>query len=394
MPELEPAHPWENRTLDEADEDRWHYGDYWGECSDSDTENQNAELSAGMEFVSYLLKLLFQSVLSAHVFCIIMFLAGKAGIREAVEWGLPPGKSTGNYAKKVRTKLGWSGSGKKKFLFMQVPSQGKHAIERNITTVAVIPGHEQLVEDVEGIEASKSILAEKKRASDLPLCYTEHPIVQGAQPGELVIPIGVYLDGVPYSQTDSVIGMWLINLLDQRRYLMALVRKRNLCMCGCRGWCSFYGFFCMIHWVLQALARGQFPDDRFDGAWQPSDVVRSEKSGRPFNFKCACLYVKGDWSELGVTLGFPTWKDALRPCFCCNASHDTLYSTLGMSIDRLTWLVNQDDDYFESCSRCEVVVTLTGRGALLAVLAKLRYDKRKSGSHGRALVQSIQVGPY
>ena len=388
------SHAWDNRSLNDDENDAEEYGSYWGECSDPEDGDTNTEVSAGMEFVSFLLKLLYQATISAHVFAVIMYFAGKAGIKEAVDWGLPPGRGSGRYSRKLKRKLGWSGkTNQQGFLVMEVPGQGKHDIERCTKLVSSIPGHEQLADDTQGIEASKRILEHKKATDDLPLCYHHHPVVSGAQEGECVFPVAIYIDGVPYSITDSVIGIWLINILDGRRYLVSVLRKRLLCMCGCRGWCTFYHFFCMIKWMLEALARGMFPSERYDGDWRDSDLIRSQKAGQPFGFKCACLYMKGDWSELGVTLGFPTWKDGLRPCWSCNACADNFYSVLGVDLQNLTWIINGDDDYFDACSRCEIIVTLAGNADLTVVVNKLRYDKRQGGSRGRALVDAIQVFP-
>jgi hypothetical protein len=103
------------------------------------------------------------------------------------------------------------------------------------------------------------------------------------------------------------------------------------------------------------------------------------------------MYVKGDWMELGVSIGLPTWADALRPCFCCNAFLDNLFATTGMTKDALTWVINNDNDYFLAASRCEHTVSLRSNQDVQALLGSLKYDKRKQGARGRALVRSIVV---
>jgi hypothetical protein len=381
------AYSWENRPLnDEDDEVGW--GEYSGDDDDLDTE-----MTAGMEFVKAVLNLLFAGILSARIFCSLMWLAGRAGISEASGYGLKPGSPSGHYSRKVRDKLGWSKKNKNKML-LQVPSQGKHDIERSVQSVSVEPGHEQFVDDYNANTSSfQRLLAKFKSDENLPPCYWNHPVVPGALAGVLVFPVALYLDGVPYSITDSVIGFWLVSLIDSRRYLIGLLRKRNLCKCGCKGWCTFWHFFAMLHWDLKAGAEGRYPDARYDGPWLAgSDDARKERSSHILPFKLACLYIKGDWMELGTTIGLPTWQDALRPCFCCNAFSGNFWATSGMTMEALTWAVNTDDDYFAAASRCELEVPIRSMLDVKMLLDCLMYDKRKTGARGRALVRNLVVG--
>ena len=56
------------------------------------------------------------------------------------------------------------------------------------------------------------------------------------------------------------------------------------------------------------MAEGMHPSGRHDGkVWLPSDVRREQMSGRPLNARGAVLFIKGDWSEYGSTLGSPRW---------------------------------------------------------------------------------------
>ena len=46
----------------------------------------------------------------------------------------------------------------------------------------------------------------------LPRRYSEHPVVTGQPPGSApVASFNLFVDGVAYSLTDTVIGFWLIN---------------------------------------------------------------------------------------------------------------------------------------------------------------------------------------
>ena len=107
-------------------------------------------------------------------------------------------------------------------------------------------------------------LAYAKAHKGLPPSYYEDPIVQGA-PSTDVYPFGLYIDGVPYTKTDSVVGIWCINILSNQRSLIATVRKRILCRCGCKSWCTYYALFDWIAWGMEAASSGRHPRVRHDG---------------------------------------------------------------------------------------------------------------------------------
>ena len=51
-------------------------------------------------FIPGMLDLLLCRTLNARQFCILMYRVGKAAIAEAVQYGVPPGKSSGHYNRK------------------------------------------------------------------------------------------------------------------------------------------------------------------------------------------------------------------------------------------------------------------------------------------------------
>ena len=54
--------------------------------------------------------------------------------------------------------------------------------------------------------------AEQIENNGLPTSYYNHPVVESSD--EDVLPVGLYMDGVPYSLTNSVVGVWFINLIN------------------------------------------------------------------------------------------------------------------------------------------------------------------------------------
>jgi hypothetical protein len=104
--------------------------------------------------------------------------------------------------------------------------------------------------------------------------------------------------------------------------------------------------------------------------------------------RCACLFVKGDWSEHASTLGFSTWNDNLRPCFQCVALGEEMVQTEGSSSRGLVWRVNQAEGYLAACLRREVPVRLNARTRAIC-LERLRFDRRAGGSRGLSLTHPI-----
>ena len=362
--------------------------DPWGGSECSTDEEGAVEETPGDDFVRYMVGLVSSRTLNAREFCTAMHYAGEAGIAAAVPYGLNPQAASGHFSRKVDSALGMAEE-RGDLYELDIPSYNKNALTRSSITFEVLPAQEQLHADMETDTSLAEGLAEHV-AGGAPRAYTEHPVVVGpvadGAPEGNPLPVALYFDGAPSSQVDSVPGFWLINLINGRRYLFCTLRKRTVCKCGCRGWCTLYSVFAMIHWSLAALAKGIFPSCRHDGTpFAGSDGRRAELSLRPMRRRAACVYVKGDWSELAGTVGLPSWQDSLRPCFCCCACGEDMHCPHGNSILNLRWACNGDGDYFRACERCEHQIVLTAAAKGLLTLAGLRYEKKQSGGHGRCL---------
>ena len=269
-----------------------------------------------------------------------------------------------------------------------MPGYNRHDLTRTTLTYHFNPGHEQLVRNMDD-PSYRAAVVEKRDSGMFPRCYYEHPIVLGAAIGALVGAVGLFVDAVPYSLTDSAIGFWLFDLVTQQRFLMGVLRKRYVCKCGCRGWCSFYEAWTLVHWTLYCAAHGIYARARHDlKAWRPSDAWRMSKAGQSLAMLHACCFVCVDWAEVASTLGFPSWSSGMRPCFKCNGFGDLLYSLAGHNLRSLSWRPNSDDDYEQACLRCEIPVTLDARLRDI-ICARLKYDRRQDGARGLALVANV-----
>ena len=105
--------------------------------------------------------------------------------------------------------------------------------------------------------------------------------------------------------------------------------------------------------------------------------------------RCCLSYHKRDWAEYGSSFGYPTWQDALRPCFGCPAVGPGMFVAMANGPAGLRWSPTTDDDYNESCNRCEYVVVVANEALRRLLVMHLRYDKRKDGAHGRALTRDL-----
>jgi hypothetical protein len=97
---------------------------------------------------------------------------------------------------------------------------------------------------------------------DLP-AYTSHPLVKEhvKQGLAMPIPVSVYLDSVAFitqaaGRSESVLGIWVINELSQKRHLLATLKGGDQCRCGCRGDCSIFPLLENLRWQLASLQRG------------------------------------------------------------------------------------------------------------------------------------------
>lgn len=351
-----------------------------GRDSDTSGDEEGQERTAGQIFVDQLNALYLQRKLNAKDFCTLAFLANNAGISEAAPYALNPNSQSGKFQRHLNGVLPYL-QARDRLYEIEVPSYNAAELSRGTHHMYTLAPHEVLNDPAD--PALQAKLEQMISERSLPPCYFDHRVVLETQGP--VLPLSLFVDGVPYSESDSCVGFWLINELDGSRHLLAAVRKSLACECGCKGWDTFYGVFQFLAWSFKCLARRRYPECRHDGArWGRADSYRKELSGRELPFAGCLLNIKGDWAELSGTFGFPGWNDALRPCFLCCAPPSKLFQTSGFSPVSLPWRQNEAGDYEAACRRCEIKVTVTANWHQRLVRL-VEYDKRTDGSRGLAL---------
>ena len=122
----------------------------------------------------------------------------------------------------------------------------KYDLAKTIYQMPVNLQHECLSQEVEKspcmlADLEAGILDKEWATNDY-----DHPVVKASSTP--VLPIALYVDGVPFIKQDSMTCFFVYSLVTHRRHLTATLRKSELCKCGCKAWCSLYPIFELLRW--------------------------------------------------------------------------------------------------------------------------------------------------
>ena len=373
-------HAWENYEYAAAAEAPF-------EDSDDETAPASKE-EAGANLADLLIRLRMSGVLSAKQACVIAWWASQAGaVGPCADFGCAADKNSGFYQRRLDRYLQVGEPGQK-FYFLDIPGHDRSLATRCVHRTEVIPPHEALAEEVAKNPGLLQRVQRSEAGTEWSETYKRHPAVTTAPAGEPVLPVALYLDGVPYSKSDGFLAIWCYNLLSWQRHLLCVMRKSTMCACGCRRWCSLWPVFDWLVWSFGVLATGRSPTARHDGSpWQAEDAHRATESGRPCVRAAVCL-LKGDWSEFTNTLGLPTWQSNDHPCLFCRVRKDRMFDITNFSVLSFPAPLKTTEGYRLACEAAEKHVVAT-QAQVQRILGALRFDKRKDGAHGRALIRDI-----
>lgn len=357
---------------------------------DSDDESAPVTASeAGNNLGDMLIRLRLAGTISAKQCCVLAHWASLAGAVGPVgDFGAPPDKQSGFYQQKLDRYMRVE-EDPEKFYFLQIPGHDRSQASRCVHKTEVVPPHEALQIEVAADPSLLQRALTSAAGNEWSANYRKHPAVLAAPAGEGVLPLALYLDGVPYSKTDSFLGIWVYNLLSWKRHLVCVLRKSTMCHCGCRKWCSFWVVFQWLAWSFRALALGRNPAARHDDApWESEDDHRAAAAGARIPRGAVCL-LKGDWSEFCNTLGFPTWQTNEHPCLFCRVRKERLYDISNFSVLSFPAELKTTVGYRAAALQAERRVRLGNAAEVKQLSAALRFDKRKEGAHGRALIRDL-----
>ena len=380
------AYAWQHRRA----RWRWEDAESDGDSESSDEAVPEGEAAAEI-FSEILIDEMYQGNLSAKKVCIMCFWLKQAHITgTSAKLAKAPGDpATGHYQRHVDIVLGTDVNDPSKWHRIPVPGTDKACASRRIKQMPVLlPWVELEEEAAEHPEMAHELREAQPR---LPALYHAHP---GRGPHHakqpLPAPCGLFVDGVGSVKKDKTIGFFLFNMITQRRHLCAILRKRELCSCGCAGWCSFFAVFRFLLYSLDHMRRGIVPDLPFvDVPWACDDLAA--QAGQPLLYSWLLCWIKADWAELYTTFGFVSWANRVYPCVSCFCTHEDWLELEDQSYGSLIWADVNDGDYDQACRRCELVVTLRSRVAYVMLFSALKWDTRKKGNKGRYLARDIAL---
>ena len=191
--------------------------------------------------------------MSAQDFCILMYWSVAAGVKEAAPYGYKPGAPAGHHQRHLKGAFP-SLKDQSQLYQMSVPCYNKTDFGRSIHGLYALPPHEVIDRAMSSDPTLRTRLDELVASGTLPPVYTKNPVTQ--QSATSVVPASLFVDGVPYSNADSVMGFWAINEVSGKRHLLITLRKDLCCQCGCRGNCTFFTVFSFLEWSFRSLAQG------------------------------------------------------------------------------------------------------------------------------------------
>jgi hypothetical protein len=372
----------------ERPDQQWRFGPPVPMDPDADSSDPDEEPSpqeAGEYLVSFLLELMYTNALSARSLCVICYWAARAGASGPVaDYGLKPNSPSGHFQRKVDSVTGVNLRQASKQMFkIRVPQHSKYDLSRTTHEMVVQLPHEEFANEV----AEDPSAASGPFDPEWTAAYREHPTVT-SNPGATVMPYAFYLDGISFTRTDTLLGIFVYSLHTLKRHLCCVLRRSNFCKCGCKGWCTLYPVFAMLRWSFECLSNGVWPSSGPAGDWADDDVERSNRGGTPLGFRGALLHIKGDWAEFAHTLGFADWNSELFCCLFCKATKANRFDIAGVSPFGSVWGALAQDDMDRACLACEKWVTLS-REQHGVVKARLHYNRKKGGGSGRCLFVDI-----
>ena len=378
------SHSWER--LDRS----WERSDFSWDPDDLEEFTRQEGEAAGEMFIDFLLTLHFSGHMSAKSLCVLSWWASRAGaLGPAQKYAFRPDAPSGHYQRHVDLQNGVNiKEMKSKMLKVPVPKYSKHDAGRSVVEHPVQAPHDVLCQEI----AEDPSILDKAKDIDWPPSFYDNEVYKNNK-DKPVVPYCLYVDGVRTTVRDGVIGFWTYSLVTMKRFLVTLIRKSELCRCGCRGWCSLWPVFKMISWSFNAFSKMVFPtEDAFGRTFVKTEERRFDQAGKAMPCIGVLNQIRGDWAEFTATFGLANWATKDYPCFLCDATKATMHSYKGLSTDCFPFKLVTSDDYNKSCANCEHTVVLTKRQHGI-VKSNLEYDKRAAGSRGRIVKVNLpEVG--
>ena len=233
--------------------------------------------------------------------CKISWWLKKAGIEGGVaDLAKPPGLHTSHYNRHMKNVLGLNDR-EGTLDTIRMPSSSAIDGSRVMFPLPVLHPHEVLNKEIADHPELKETLAGMVRGNKFPLLVTDHKVIKAS--GGKAQPTVLYIDGVPTTKHDGVLGFLMYFCISKRRHLVCVVRKARICKCGCRGRCSLFVIFSWLNWSMRAMAKGTYPSTDWMGKGF-EDPVRKALGDFDLLYSAGNVAYKGDWMEYCSAYGF------------------------------------------------------------------------------------------
>jgi hypothetical protein len=396
MPDLVPWEEWEPLVHDSVyvpDPGYNELFDYWDHPDDPDDPEPTTGPTAPEAtqlLADFMIDKWCHGKMAAVDLCMMCFWMKAAGMSGLIAElaKMPKPNQRGKCRDHIRRKLGLDKE-TGRFDKLALPSSDKSDGSRITHNMYVLNPHDAINMEVADDPTIHDTLAQHVADGKLPPSYMEHPVARAS--GHKALPCFLYIDGVPTTKHDGVIGFWVYCAISLRRHLVAVLRKSRICQCGCSGWCSFYVMFLWLHWSFFSMADGTHPELTLFGQVRGvDDPIMAALAGTALLYSAAIIGIKCDWQELATTFGLSNWKTSLAPCALCMATVRNMYDDETLQVGEPCWEDVTTEMYSEECDRSEIII-VAGADLVRKILPALKYDKRKStgSSHGRALQWDI-----
>lgn len=347
--------------------------------SEEDREEREDPDDAPQKLFDMLSAMYYESKISAMNLCLLAYWATAAGAKGVEKLAVKPNCRVSSYQKHLDSTLGFNKEDQRLYSLPTAMHRKSDAARTWRDLLCIVP-HEALEREMDENAALLEDLPRRVEEETWSEAYRNHPVVRAHEGPRPVVPVALYVDGVSYSNSDTVIAFWIYNLLSGFRHLCLAIRKSCTCMCGCRMWCTLDPAWRFLDWSFRSMAGGEWPASRHDDTpWGERDRERAGRSGTAMHTKYAVVMIKGDWSEFVNSLGFPSWATTRRPCFKCNATSHTMHSYADAGPLGLPWQKNRAADYWTACDECEIEVEVRTEKQRKLLVSTLTYSHALKG---------------
>ena len=317
-----------------------------------------------------------------NTLCVICWYASRAGAQGSVsKFALHPNSKSGRFSAHVDVAMGFSTKETGELFHVQCPTYGKFDISRATYAVPMQLPHEVFSLEADDTPGFLDNLDQSVKDSEWEQAYWNHVVVKRHRN---VLPTCLYLDGVPFSKRDGVLGIWSHSMLSEKRHLLAVLRKSSFCKCGCGGHCTVHPILATLRWSYAALAEGKWPRVGPDGkAVQGWRAARAGEHG----VVGTMVHLKGDWMEFSSHLGLSNWSHATCPCPFCTVEKPGMFDLAPFDPLHSPWEHLSHEHYEDACEMAECHVSMT-RSQHRDLVALLAYSRSQRGNKGRCLLEA------